>query len=276
VINNGTTPVEVNGLAAALFDQAGELVTTAYVSVIKHHLEPGETGPFRVSLYAPTEQLDTLTEYEFYWDTVVAEPAELVDFTFSDFYDYMDGYDNFHLAGTITNNGTLNMSVSLVAGIYDATGNVLDAASLSLPIYYIGPGETLPVDFDSWGPLNYTDATYDISDEYMVSVDYYWTYESYSELVTISTRDDSNTFDNDEAKFIGYVVNDSGKDLTGATVVVAIYEKGTDKLLATEYNWIFDDIANGAEAAYEVTVYLPLELDPATVDYVITAVGELP
>lgn len=276
VTNNGTTPLEVNGLAAALFNDAGELITAASVSVIQHHLEPGDSSAFRISLSAPPDQLESLTDYQLYWDTIVAEPAELIDFTLSDFYKYMDSYENFHLAGSITNNGTKNMYVSMVAGIYDGAGNVLDASSISLPVYYIAPGETLPVDFDIWGPMSYTDDAFGKAEEFLISVDYYWTYESYSELVTISTKGDSNTFDSEEAKFIGYVVNDSGKDLSGATVIVAIYEKGTDKLLATEYDWIFDDIANGAEAAYEVNIYLPTGLDPTTVDYVITAVGDLP
>lgn len=276
VVNNGDTPLEVNGMAAALFDQAGGLVTAGYVSVIQHHLEPGETSPFRVSMYAPTDHLESLTEYEFYWDTVVAEPADTFDLSLSDFYDYMDTYDGFHLVGTVTNNGTKNMNISLIAGIYDDAGNVLDAATVSLPVYHIAPGETMAVDFDSWGPMSYTDGAYDTASEYLVSVDYYWTYESYSELVTVSTRDDSNTFDSDEAKFIGYVVNDSGKDLSDATVVVTVYEKGTDKVIATEYHWLFEEIASGGEAAYEVTVYLPVGTDSAAVDYVITAIGELP
>jgi hypothetical protein len=276
VVNNNDTPVDISGLSAALFNDAGELVTAGYVSVVQHHLEPGESGVFRINLYAPEDQLESLTDYEFYVDSVVADPADVVDLQFSDFYDYMDGYDNFHLAGSITNNSDKNMSVSMVAGIYDGNGNVVDASTLSLPFYYIAPGETIPLDFDSWGPMSYTSDAYDNATEYIVSVDYYWTYESYSQLTTLTTKDDSNTFDSDEAKFIGYVVNDSGKDLTGATVVVALYEKGTQNLWATDYNWIFDDIANGAEVAYEVTIYLPADVDASMVDIVITVRGDLP
>ena len=276
VTNNGTTPVEVNGAAAALFDAEGKMITAAYISVVQHHLEAGETGPFRFSLSVPEDQIEAATDYKLYWDAVVSDPADLVDLSFSDFYDYMDTYDNFHLAGLITNNSTKNMSVSMVAGIYDADGNVVDASSLSLPLYYVAPGETLPLDFDSWGPMNYTSDAYDKGDTYQVSVDYYWTYESYSDLAKVSTKDDSNTFSADEAKFIGYVVNDSGKDLSGATVIVALYEKGTQKLWATEYDWLFDDIAAGAEVPYEVTVYLPSGVDATMVDIVISAMGDLP
>lgn len=276
VTNNNETAILINGLAAAFFNDDGELVASDSVNVIKYHLEPGQSGPFRLTIYAPSDLAASLTDYQLYWDTTVAESADNYDLTFSEFYDYMDASGYFHLAGSITNNSTLDLSISMIASIYDVDGNVLDAASLSLPVYNIAPGETLPLDFDNWGPMSSTDDMYDKADEYFVTVDSYLTYESYFDLVDISTRDDSNTFSADEAKFIGYVVNDSGRDLTGATVLVALYEKGTDKLLATEYYWIFDDILNGAETTYEVTVDLPGGIDSTMVDYVIIAKGELP
>jgi hypothetical protein len=277
MVNNTGGPVDISGLAVAYFDNSGELVTIAYASVIIRHLEAGESGPFRFTVYGPEDTTSSLSDYQLYVDASVADPADMVDLALSDeHYHYMDAYDNFHLVGSVTNNTDLKMNVSLVAGIYDDAGNCLDASTKSLPVYSLAPGETLPYDFDSWGPMDYVSGTHDKATTYHVMIDWYWTWDTTTELVDLATQDDSNTYDKYQGKFIGYVLNNSGKDLTGATVIVTLYEKGTNKPLATDYDWIFDDIADGATAAYEVNVNIWDGFDPNNVEYVILVKGELP
>ncbi|HNT22895.1 MAG TPA: FxLYD domain-containing protein [Anaerolineales bacterium] len=279
LVNNGSQPISIDGLSAALFDDAGSIVTSDSSYTMRRYLDPGDSGPFRITLDAPEGQAASLTDYTFYTDVGVEGAAEVYDLTLSeDHYSYIDAYDNFHLVGTVTNNSSEALNVSLVAGLYDAAGNCLDAASLSLPVYSLAPGETMAYDFDGWGPVNYASGTYDAADSYRVVVDWNWTYTSYSEVVDIVTveANDANDYDGYQLNFTGQVLNNSGRDLTGATVIVVIYDKASGQVIATDYGWIFDDIVNNASADYEVAVYLPEGFDINSAEYEILVKGDLP
>jgi hypothetical protein len=276
VINNGTQPVEVTNLAASLYNDSGEIVTAGTVNVIRQHLEPGEIGPFRFNLYAPANLLSSLTRYEFHPDVIVAQPAQEFSHELSSFNNYLDISGNFHLFGTLTNTSDLVMSVAMVAGIYDAAGIVLDASSTILPVISIAPGEQIPFDFVTWGAMSYTEDGYAKAAEYSVDIDYYQTYETSIELVPLTTQEDANTFTLGEAKFFGSVVNDSGQDLAGATVIVALYARDTGSLIATNYDWIIEEISNGDTATYDVDLPVPQGFDPNNMEYELIARGEVP
>ena len=277
LVNNNDTPIEVSGLAAALFDDAGAIVTSDSSYTMRRYLDPGDSGPFRLTLDAPEDQAASLTDFTFYTDASIEDSATKYDLALSEtHHEYIDAYDNFHLVGTVTNNSSEYLNVSLVAGLYDADSNCVDASSLSLPVYSLAPGETLPYDFDGWGPVNYAAGTYDAADSYRVMIDWNWTYVTSTRLADISTSEDANEYDGYQLNFTGKVVNDSGKDLTGATVIVIITDKATGEVVATDYGWIFDDIANSATADYEVSVYLPEGFDASTVEYEILVKGDLP
>jgi hypothetical protein len=77
------------------------------------------------------------------------------------------------------------------------------------------------------------------------------------------------------AKFFGYVVNDSGEDLASATVIVTLYERGTGNLIATNYDWILEEISNGDTAAYDVSLAVPQGFDPNTMEYELIVKGEV-
>jgi len=53
LVNPGAKAVLVNGLMAAVYDQAGNLIATDYVDVATRYLQPGESGPVRASLDLP-------------------------------------------------------------------------------------------------------------------------------------------------------------------------------------------------------------------------------
>ena len=74
VVNPGTKPVLVNGLTAALLDAQGKPVAAEEASVSARYLEPGEHGPFRVTLLLPPGGQSAAREYRLYMDPVVTEP----------------------------------------------------------------------------------------------------------------------------------------------------------------------------------------------------------
>lgn len=272
--NNSDQVASISDLAAALFDSNGALVTAGSSSVSVRYLEPGESGPFRINLSPPEDLAASLTDYRFYIDAQVYSETDKYELTFSDHYDYLDAYGNFHLVGQITNNSTTSLNISLLAALYDDNGNVVDASSISLPISSLAPGETIPYDFDSWGPVNYAAGAYDVATKYEVFVDWYWTWDTTTELVDLTTSNDANTFDNYQAKFTGKIVNNTNAELESATIIIALYDKASGELIATDWDWIFDTIPVGASADYEVYISIPDGLTANQVEYEIIVKGE--
>ncbi|MBN2149248.1 MAG: hypothetical protein JW726_17810 [Anaerolineales bacterium] len=275
LVNNSSDIINMSGLAAAMFDDAGALATVDTVNAMIRYLEPGDSGPFRITIDAPEDQAASLTDYTIYTDAQITDATDKYDLTLSEeHYDYVDAYDNFHLVGSVTNNSDQLMNVSLVAGLYDDAGNVVDAATASLPVYSLAPGETMGYDFDFWGPVNYAAGAYDAATEYNVQIDWYWTWDTTTELVDLTTVEDTNTFDSYSGTFNGKVSNSTGAEIESATVIVSIYDKATGQLVAVSYDWLFDPIPNGGTGDYEVYVDIPDGFAIENYEYVITVKGE--
>jgi len=277
LVNNTETPINIDGLAAATFDENGELFTADSHSVIVRYLDPGEDGPFRVTMTGPEEGSANINEYEIYMDAEVSEPYDSFDLAFSESqYHYMDVYDSFHLVGEITNNHDEFLTVSLVAGIYDADGNVIDAATTDTPTFSIAPGETLPYDFQYWGPLNYKFDAIDTASSYTVQWDPYWTWTSTTEYVDLITQNDVNEVSAYQATFTGEVLNNTTSEVNGATVIVSLYDIETGELVATGYGGIYDPIVPNGIAEYSIWIDIPNDFDINAVEYEIIAKGDLP
>ena len=278
LVNNTDTPVEIGNISVATFNDDGELFTAETIqAALVRHLDPGEDGPFRVTMTGPDEGTANITDYKIYIDAETADPTDLYDLVISENnYYYMDAYDNFHLVGEITNNSDLYLSVSLVSGIYDVDGNTLDAASTDLPTFSLGPGETMPYDFSYWGPLNYKSGLIDDAASYTVQWDPYWTWESFSIHTELTTQNDANEVSSTRATFTGEILNNSGDETTCATVIVNLYDVETGELVATGYGGVYDTIPANGVADYTVWIDIPADFDFDSVNYTITVYGELP
>jgi hypothetical protein len=276
-VNNTISPVQIGSLAAATFDENGKLYTADSHSVIVNHLDPGEDAPFRVTMTGPEDGDENIEEYEIYIDAEVANPVEIFDFFIPDEHHYyFDAYGSFHLVGEVTNNNSEFLTLSLVAGIYDVDGNVVDAATTDIPTFSIAPGETLPYDFHYWGPLNYKTGTIDTARNYYAQWDPYWTWTSTTEHVELSTKNDSYDAGTSLVAFTGDVVNNSGEEVSGATVVISLYDIESENLIAMGYGGIYEPIAPNATTAYQVWIDTPMDFNIDSVDIVIVAKGELP
>ncbi len=275
--NSSGDPVQINGLAAATFDADGNLITAEAYSVASRYLDPGEDGPFRVTMLGPAEEIASIAEYLIYVDAEFTAPEDYYDLIFSEpTNNYMDKNDIFHLVGEITNNSKEHLSVDLLAAIYDDEGRVIDVASTSLPIYSLSPGETLPYDFNDWGLLNYKDGAIDDASTFSVQWDPYWTWISEVEYVDLSTQYDAHEFDDGYGRFTGELVNDSGALLSNAAVIVCLYDAETGQIVAMGYELLRDEIPAGESGEYEVYLDIETGLDVSDGEYVIIVKGELP
>ena len=274
LFNGNSDPAQVYALAATLIDPAGKVVTASYAYYFLGYLEPNETSPFSMQFDTPTGQAASLTNYTIYLDAVTADVTSTYNISLSDtHYDYLDLMNDFHLVGSVTNNDSEALDVSMIAGLYDSDGNCIDANYFYLPIS-LNPGETFPYDFSLWGVIDYVPEAYDAADHFKVIVDWMSTSEAYSQAYVLKTADDANSFDGDIGTFNGTVINNSGQDLSAAVAIVALYDKASEELIATNYSYVTESLANNATGTYEVYLYLPTDFDPAKVNVIITAIGQ--
>ncbi len=286
LVNNGSEPVEIHGVAAATFDKDGKMFTADYASVLIHYLSPTVDGPFRITMYGPKDGTDTLDRYTLYFDVETTDKQDfLIDAEkdLSDLHAYLDNYGEFHLVGEITNNGSENVGARLVATIYDKDNNVIDAASMDTPISAIKPGEIIPYEFNFWGPLDSKKGLYDDkADRYSVQVDPTWTWTTKTELFDLEAQNKKNSWDEYQGTFTGQVVNNTGGDLESAVVIVGIYGKkgqpDADKLVAMGYSYadITEKLANGKTADYTVYVPIPKDFNMDNYEYAIVVKGKQP
>ena len=276
LVNNTDEPVVINSLSAATFDANGQIVMADSYNVTIRYLDPGTSGPFQSQHHRAGCGSEAIDNFRVFVDAERDSPADPTNLLFSDANNYLDYFDDLHLVGELTNNGDRTLNVRLVAGIYDAAGNVIDAAAVDLPIDSLPPGASSPFDFDFWGPLNYTDGFYDQAATYTIQVDGYWTWDTDRVLLDLTTANDANEFDEFGGTFTGDAVNNSGGEVDSVTVVVFLRDKQSGEVIAMGYDYIFDDIPDGGSAEYTVFVDPVANFDVSSAEFVIVVKAERP
>ena len=274
VFNINADPVEINSIAGSLVDETGKLVTASYAYPFLGYVEPNGSSPFVMVFDAPVGQADSLTNYMLYSDALTTNPTSTFDISLTEKYNkYQDTNGDTHLVGSATNNTSQPMSLYLVVGAYDENGNCIDASSIYLPLT-INPGETLPYDFNLWGVLDSIPEAYNAATKFTDTIDWLSSHEDISQSSVLITKDDTHSFSGSEGTFKGTVVNNTGYDLTVAVVIVALYDKSSGELIATNYTYVTETMTNNSSGTYEVYLYSPYNIDPANVKIEITALGK--
>jgi hypothetical protein len=274
VTNNTADPVLISGLAAALLHEDGRLASANAAFPFLNYLAPGISAPFRVIFDVPADEAATWTNYNLYLDAKFTTQAGLLNLvTSQEHTGYLDAYEKFHLVGTISNNTEAYQNVRLVAGIFNDAGDCIDAASLYLPVA-VSPGESLPYDFDLWGALDSTREAYRSATQYEIYIDWYATSEAYIIPVKITTSGDSNSYDGYSATFSGNVVNNAGRALDSATVIVALFDRTTGEMIVTDYTHVSGPIEDGGTVPYAVNLYPQADFDPTLIEFTIMAFGQ--
>jgi hypothetical protein len=277
IINGNASPVGIQAIAGTLADHTGKLVTAAYAYPFMDYLEPNSSGPFSMMFDAPPGQAEDLTQFTLYSDGLIVIPSPTYDISISNkHFAYQDIQGDMHLIGSATNNTSQPMSIYLVAGAYGIDGNCIDASSVYVPYFplSLNPGETLPYDFTLWGALDFEPDAYNAVIQYKVFINWKYTSAAPSEAIELSTKADTNSFEDGVGYFNGTVVNNSGQDLTTVIVTIAIYDKTSGDLIATNYSFVPEAIPNNGTGSYEVYMYPPANIELNNVNIVITAIGQ--
>jgi hypothetical protein len=282
VVNPGPKSVLVNGLMAGVYDQAGGLVAADNAVVATRYLAPGESGPVRVTIDLPPGSQAEIKSYKFFMDVLVDEPAPLPVNIKSDvkvISHYLDQDGHFHLVGQITNPGTKSLMASIQATIYtDANKSaVADAATFDTWVP-LEPGETRPFDLTEWGALNNIPTLwYDLGTQnpaIELRLEPFSTWAGDARLVKPSLADENVSFENQQAVFTGKAKMDAS--LTTGLVTAVVRQKSGGGIVATGEAHL--DIAGSAPPGqafdYRIVVPLPADVDPASLETEVTAVGQ--
>jgi hypothetical protein len=286
LVNPGAKAVLVNGLMAAVYDQAGNLIAADYVNVATRYLQPGESGPVRASLDLPAGGAQQIKSYKFFMDAVVNQPAPLplsIAHDVKIISHYTDQNGQFHLVGQITNPGTQELMTSLQATVYtDSTkSSVADAAYFNswVPIQ---PGETMPFDLANWGALNSTPGLWNQLAKQNAAISLrlepFLTWTEVTSVAELSLSDGSVSINSQQALFTGKVQNDMSGRINAGEVVAVVRQKSNGEIVATGSQplAITDSAAPGQILDYSIALQLPENLDPASLDTEISALGQQP
>ena len=271
IANNTGTPVDVDGLAAAVIDSSGKLATADWFWAVAQHLEPGASSPFRVSPIGPVADP---SECRIYVDARQSE--SLIGFdveVFGSRY-YRDVFDTGHLVGEVRNNSAQTLFIQLVAGMYAADGRVLDADVTSIPLA-VGPAETAAFDFTTLSATNYTRASAAAFASAKVAVDPFWTYEAFSEQTILVIDDFAASIDGGTVLVTGSVTNNQSF-LAEFIVVATKFRDASGAIVAQGNTSIFEPIPSGSSASFDMRIYLPPDIDATSLSPEIVAKTDLP
>jgi hypothetical protein len=264
LVNQSSGWAHINSLAGAGLDANSQVLTADWTATYATELAPAgdasgrDRTPFSVEFPVPVDA--AATGWAVYTDADIVDAPTDYALAVNITNRYFDGWDSYHVVGTLTNNSPERLHTLIVGGLYAGDGTALDAAWSFIPVF-VEPGATIPFDMSSFGSVNWSTKQASRVDSATVQVDPWSTYSSSWEVVALTASNEQVVKDGADWTFVGSVTNNSGQALSGATVIVAVYD-AQGNLVATSYSYISPDgdaIANGQTSAYEVGIYL----DPA-------------
>ena len=267
LVNPGSTPVKINSLAGALLADGVQVIaanaTANFSSYLAASGDPtgGDRTPFVIGIDAP---LDAGTDARYYVDAETTEAQTVAGGVVIEVNNrFSDEYDDLHLSATVTNNTAELLTIRLVAGLYAADGTVLDASSVSTPIY-AAPGASVPVTFEYFDSLNRRAEDQALVDRVSVQVDPLWTYPIPISVADLQTANEvKEPVGTAQYSFRGDVVNSTEAELTSATVILAIFD-GSDNLVSSNWMNLYPEtetLKPGEALPFDLIVFVPTDAD---------------
>jgi hypothetical protein len=272
--NGSFDPIFISSLAASITDANGSLMAADIQSASSQYLEPGENGPFRVTILGLKTEAKNIFDPAIYIDAQVVPPQGFFDLTLHGPFAYNEDPGSFHLVGEITNNSPESVNVCLIAGIYNSKGYVLDTSTVNLPVSSISPDETLPFDFDLWGPMSFKKTIQVEADRFSVQWEPCKNTRDIKQYVNLENKLITQQFKADQGLFSGEIINNSGFDVLSAVVIVSLQNITTGEINAMDYANIHQEIKPGGSIQYEIKLSVPQDINIADTEVVIIAKGE--
>ncbi len=267
LVNTGSQWGHINSLAGAVLDDSNRVLSADWTASFATEVAPAgdpagrDRTPFEINFPNP----GGATKWHVYLDADITD--SVIDYpmgvTISN--TYFDQYGSFHVVGWLANNSDKLLDSLVVAGIYGADKTVLDASYSFVPLP-VKPGSSAAFSVSSFSSVNYNKNQASLVSTTSVQADPWFTSPHTSDVVDLTASGETITKNGATWSFDGSVTNSSGKNLSGATVVIMIMDS-QNKLVAMEYTSISpsgDAIAPGDTNSYTISVYLDPTADPAS------------
>lgn len=231
--NNHGDPIIIDHLAAGVFDKNGNLISISGEFTSIRYLDPGEIGPFQVTFLSADSTSTSIVDFQIYVEARISPPYPYIDLTIhEETTSYFDNLDKFHIIGETTNHDDRPVFATLIAGIYDEQGYVLDVSEAFFP-RALTPGETLPYHFNQWSLMNSKSDKTDRAARFSIQVDPYLTHFFDSEFVALSIVEKNITYNPPIISIDGKIINDSLHPVKDALIIITIYDHNSNKVVAT-------------------------------------------
>ena len=266
VLNTLPVPVYIETISAAFFDQDGNFKTASTWELGSHYLEPGETGPFRITIDLTNLQIQTTDPYEVYYRAERGPLIQPAGLFFQGEPEYFsDSQGNFHLLAYVRNDSDVALGPVLLATLYDPDGKLVDISSSNLFGLPLSPGETLPVEFSSWGILNAIRPGLDHNWEYALQWDPVLTQPIESNWTILEVQLESQTNEAGIISVQGMLSNPGNRSVRGYTILARFWDPFDGNTIALITQRDDGNLPAGQSIPFTLEVKLPEEsghLDP--------------
>jgi len=276
ILNSLLVPVYVDQLSAAFFDQDGHIRAANTWELGSHYLEPGEIGPFRITIdLTNNAQSQPSDVVELYYRAEKGPLIQPVGLSFQgepEYYIASDG--TFHLVARLINDSGEVLQPYLLASIYDPQGNLIDTSLSTLFGLPLSPSETLPVDFSGWGALN--DGLPDPKRiwKYALQWDPYRTQSTSSKWISLEPQLDSQRNDAGIVRVQGTISNPGEHPVNGYTIVARFWDPADGRTLALIAQTGEGTLSAGQSTPFILEVNLSLQAGDLSPEIELIAKGQ--
>ena len=279
VVNMSSVQMDVESLAGALLDESGNVLAANSTLTYSRYLYPAgdsegrDRGPFAVTLFGPIENV---SQWKIYVRSLENTSVPSADLEIELAGSYVDLLGTYHLVGTVTNNGSSQVSPSVIGGLYGSDQAVLDASSSSIPLY-LNAGESAPFDLNSFRVVPYISPDQLSPAEQIVLPDLYWSYATDYEVVSLEAQEVRVVEEDSDWNITGTAVNTTDKNLSSLSVVVQFLDEN-GQVMATNSTALYpaegsETIQPGDSNGFSLFVYAPEEWDLSAQTYQIILQG---
>lgn len=252
--NDSYEPIIIDTIAAGLYDKNQYLLSASEDSESIHYLDPGEISPFQITFTKSVPSRSSITEFQTYIEAHKSAPKSNFDLLLGNISSSFSNHPSrFHLSGEITNKTDQNLLVSLISGIYDKRGYLLDVSRTTLPIP-ISTGETLPFHFIDWQVIDENNDYVEAAARYSVQWDPYSTSPINSRYIHLKTFPEEIILQTTNITLLGKVFNDTEFVLKDIVIFGTLYERNSGKIIATD-SMILDQIIHQGQIVDYQFVY---------------------
>jgi len=256
ISNPSGSGADLNTLEAALFDENGDLITSAACQVCPRSIPSGGQVPVQFLFYGhPVEQ--EIASQEVYISSVVNPGLETFDAAVLEpVHSYKDEASWVHVLGQVRNDSEAILDLTLLATLYDSEGQVAAADRTNPSIRSLNPGESSPFEF------RFLDTGIQIED-WQIQVDPRLTRIVETPSFELAAEGEQVTPAEFQWTFTGSVVNETEETLEVVLIVAGVRDPSTGKLAGLAQELRMGEVPSGSSIDYSITVTTDTGIDQA-------------